>query len=212
MRLPTSVHHQLRVVRRWFQTRPPTPPATKAQRATIDALLFSLASIGAVAAYTFQPFQRFAPPQGLLTGGLFLVFGITPLVVARHSRVGKELVWVALPLLVLATAILMFTARDAFKQNNWNDRRCRRIQQAMLKPGSTTRSDLPELFTALACLPQGSAPKDPTYHPSRGRPPNPMAILAHQAFIQNALEAEVQVDRANTAHKPDEGLSDSGSP
>lgn len=207
VKLSSKPYQLLLALRHWLQTRPPTPPATKAQRATIDAILFSLASIGAVAAYTFQPLQRFAPPQGLLTGGLLLVFALAPLVAARHIRAGTGLVWAALPLLVMAIAILVVTARDAFKQNDWNNRRCWRIQQAMLKPSSATRSDLPGIFAALACPPQGSAPADINYHPSAKNPPDLATIRAHKAFIRNALDAEVQIERPGPSNKADEGLS-----
>lgn len=61
-------------------------------------------------------------------------------------------------LLGFAACLLFLTGTDAMKRSDWNDERCYRIQKAMLHPGPTTRSDLPDLFQALQCRPQGDGP------------------------------------------------------
>lgn len=170
--------------------------ATATDLASFDAGLVGLAAIAAVAAYVFQPAQRFVAPEHLFLGGMFLVMGLLPATVFRRRDMPQAYLWGVAAVIALGAAVLFFAANDAVNQSEWNDQRCVRIQKAMMHPTGRTRTDLPDLFTALGCRPQGMAPRDPAWkgiYPG-GPAPTREAVAAHEHFMRQAADAEVELN------------------
>jgi hypothetical protein len=172
----------------------PLKPAPRRQVALFDAAMVTATSIALVAAYVFQPVQRFASYGLLFLGGLLIAMALVPRMVIPRHRMSTAGLWTIGTPLVLAGAVLFLAGQAALHRSDWNDRRCMRLQRAMLHPTPTTRTDLPDVFTALGCRPQGDAPVDLNYEPRRDRPPTRQAAEAHMRFEQRALEDEVQLN------------------
>ncbi|MEG3176634.1 hypothetical protein U1872_10370 [Sphingomonas sp. RB3P16] len=173
--------------------------ATKGDLASFDAGLVGLAAVAAVAAvaaYVFQPAQRFVALEHLFLGGMLLIMGLLPATVFRRRDPPRVYLWMVAGVIASGAVVLFFAANDAVDQSEWNDQRCIRVQSAMLHPTGRTRTDLPNLFTALGCQPQGSAPRDPTWTGVRagGPPPTRKAVAAHERFMRQAADAEVELN------------------
>jgi hypothetical protein len=170
--------------------------ATTADLARFDAGLVGLAAVAAVAAYVFQPAQRFVAPEHLFLGGMFLIMGLLPATVFRRRDLPRVFLWGVAGVIAFGAGVLFFAASDAVDQSEWNDQRCSRIQSAMLHPTGRTRTDLPDLFTALGCRPQGWAPRDPAWRGVRAGGPAPTreAVVAHERFMRQAADAEVELN------------------
>lgn len=173
-------------------------PASPELVAAFDRAVVGLASIAAIAAYTFQPVQRFADNEGFFLGGMFLIMGLLPTIVRRGAP-PRFVLWFNALFIVFAGLMLFKVGDAAVARSEWNDRRCLRIQKAMLRPTTATRDDLPDLFTALGCRPQEGEPFDPgkKYRAApNGPPPTETAIRAHAEFLDRALANEVALTNA----------------
>jgi hypothetical protein len=184
----------VRVVSKFLRGKPKA--ATTADLASFDAGLVGLAAVAAVAAYVFQPAQRFVAPERLFLGGMFLIMGLLPATVFRRRDTPRVFLWACAAIIAIGAGILFFAASNAVDQSEWNDQRCFRIQAAMLHPTVRTRTDLPDLFTGLGCRPQGWAPRDPAWRGGRAGGPAPTreAVAAHERFIRRAADAEVELN------------------
>lgn len=98
-------------------------------------------------------------------------------------------------MLTVAAIFLLIAGIDAGSKSDWNDRRCLRIQNAMLRPTSSTRDDLADVFTAMQCRPQGGAPK-PIYTVGKGEMPDDERLAAQAAYEERALANEVHLNKA----------------
>lgn len=170
--------------------------ATPADLARFDAGLVGLAAVAAIAAFVFQPVQRFVAPEQLFLGGMFLIMGLLPATVFRKRGMPQVVLWGVAGVMAFGAFVLFLAANDAVDQSNWNDQRCIRIQTAMLHPTGRTRPDLPDLFTALGCRPQGTAPRDPAWKEvgPGGPPPTREASDAHERFMRQTADAEVELN------------------
>ena len=169
-------------------------PVTEAHTKLLDMGLSSGVLIGAVAAYFFSPVQKFADWSMLYMIGSLLCVSLLIATLAR-VRTGPviQYVWVGVSFAISAV-LFYFVGSQALSRSNWNDRRCLVLQDAMLRPGPNTRSDIADVFTAMQCRPQGQGPKT-DYSYTRGERPDMARLQAEQARQDKALVDEVQVDK-----------------
>lgn len=112
--------------------------------------------VAVVGTYFAGPVLRFVP-GGLLAGlGLMLAFGassIWGIIIERRkpTRAHYFSMVVAVVAFVGLTAAVFWGAI----RSDVNDTRCEHIQREMLLP-APRRSDLPDIYTALGCRPQGT--------------------------------------------------------
>jgi hypothetical protein len=165
-------------------------PGDESHLKALDAVLFGVVSIAAVAAFVFQSVERFANREHLFLGGMFTIFALLAIMSYRVFRGPVIQLYGAMIVLGFSACLLFLTGTDAMKRSDWNDERCYRIQTAMLHPSPTTRTDLPDLFQALQCRPQGDGPLLKEQSGSTGDAQR----LAHVQEEREALEREVPVD------------------
>lgn len=186
-----SSRDQEQAVRWWRRS------ATRSDKARLEAMLAGFIAIGAVGAWAFSPIIRFANPSALLAGSVFIVIGLLTNTIIPWHRNDVPVTALSAPLfpIILGAIFLYAGAQEAIRKSQWNDRRCLKIQLALMQPKSGMRTDLADLFTALGCRTQGGPPADPNYvPPSRyGPPPNLAAEQQHGRFLDAALENEVSV-------------------
>lgn len=173
----------------------PLASASKAQLKAFDAALLGLVSLAALGAWAFQPVQQFASYGSLFLGAMLVAFGLIPGWILRREGAPVLVLWCAAGFVVCGAAVLFLTASEAVTRSEWNDRRCLRMQQAMLNPGPTTRTDLADVFSAMGCRPQGQGPKATyarTVHD--GAPPTMEQIAAHFREEEAALVQEIRIE------------------
>lgn len=158
-----------------------------------ERLIIGLAPAAAVGVFVVQPVMRFTRPMGLLVAGEVLVLALTAgAFLSVYSR-SRRSAFLQIILILMAGAFIFFGAILAAGRSDWNDRRCYKIQAAMLRPVSGGRTDLPELFQALGCQPTDSEPRDPSYHPSKANPPSWAEEQAHEAFLERKLDEQLSL-------------------
>ena len=182
---------------RWLWTllhsKPEWAIATADDRAKLERSIVGLAAVGAVAAFAFSPLQPFVDRNLLFMGAMLIAMGLIPALVLPQRETPRFALWLTL-VPIAAGGVVLFVAGDkAMIASDWNDRRCERIQKAMLAPSKRVRSDLADVFTAMHCRPLGRAPRDPSYVIRRNRPPTDVEIAQHERFERRELDAEVQV-------------------
>lgn len=175
--------------------------ASDADHKTLDTVLVSFVSIAAVSAYVFQPIEKFANYRLLFVGGQLVVFMLIAAMMFRLRRGPVIQLYGAIVMLTVAAIFLLFAGIDAGSKSDWNDRRCLRIQDAMLRPTSSTRNDLADVFAAMQCRPQGGAPK-PIYKVGRGEMPDAERLVAQQAYEERALASEVDLNKPADLPEP----------
>ncbi|SFO18911.1 hypothetical protein SAMN05428984_2623 [Sphingomonas sp. OK281] len=158
-----------------------------------ERLIIGLAPAAAVSVFVIQPVMRFTRPMGLLVAGEVLVFALTAgAFLSVYSR-SRRSAFLQIIMILMAGAFIFFGAVLAAGRSDWNDRRCHKIQTAMLRPVSGGRTDLPELFQALGCQPTDGEPRDPSYHPSKADPPSWAEERAHEAFLERKLDEQLSL-------------------
>ncbi|KIU29305.1 hypothetical protein SR41_04670 [Sphingomonas melonis] len=176
----------------------------------LDAVIGTCVFIAAVSAYVFSSVEKFADREMLFIGGMFIVFALIAALTVKIRRAPVVQVWGVMGMLVFAACLLFMTGSEAITRSDWNDRRCLRIQEAMLRPTSTTRDGLAEVFSALQCRPQGKGPISPN-RGINGPPPPPPSSNApsFEAVQRRALIEEVRVDKVEAKAMP---VAPAGSP
>jgi len=164
-----------------------------------DQLLVGLAAAGAVAAYLSQPLLRFIPSLALVIAGEVVVLALAGGAFLRVFSRRPYMLAAQVGILLFGVLALVVNAFLAIDQSAWNERRCTRIQGAMLHPTANTRSDLPSLFQALGCQPQGKEPRDPDYQASRSDPPVWSEEVSHAQFLDRQLANELPLYGERTA-------------
>jgi hypothetical protein len=151
----------------------------------------------AIALFVLQPILRYVDPAVLPAAGGMLIIDLFLLGTPAPRLSTKLQAFTRYFLAGLPVLMILLLAFQAISISNWNDMRCERIQKAMLKPGPNTRQDLPSLFQALGCRPQGHLPFDPNAPGDHGAgaPPTRARVAAHEEFIRLHLDAELSVDR-----------------
>lgn len=168
-------------------------PGTDSHLKALDVILFGVVSIAAVGAFVFQSVERFADREDLFLGGMFTIFALLAVMSFRIARGPVIQLWGSMLMLAFAAFLLFLTGSDAVRRSDWNDRRCYRIQAAMLQPGPKTRTDLADVFTALQCRPQGLGPA--VAERSDGNEKTEAQRKAeNERASRQALEQEVAVD------------------
>ncbi|WP_156348353.1 hypothetical protein [Sphingomonas sp. Leaf34] len=174
----------------------------------VDGVFFGLASLAAVGAYSFQYVQPFVDPQAMFGGGLFVVMGLATRIAMPTEGRAAWMLWLPLIMVVAGGGILGSAGFRGLDAAQWNDRRCAEIQTSMLKPVTTTRSELASVFEAMKCRPQGATPRDPTLRvtsPKSGSPFTVAELAAHQAFLRKALSDELSLTVPTAASQPSLG-------
>lgn len=174
-------------------SKPEWAIATADDRATLERSIVGLAAVGAVAAFAFSPLQPFVDRNLLFMGAMLIAMGLIPALVLPQREIPRFALWLTLAPIAAGGAVLFAAGDKAIIASDWNDRRCGRIQKAMLAPSNRMRSDLADVFTAMHCRPLGQAPRDPSYRIRRDQPPTDIEIARHQQFERRELEAEVRV-------------------
>jgi hypothetical protein len=171
----------------------PAPMASSQQVGAFKALFVTAGTVGIVGAWAFQPLQRFADPALLFAGAFIAVQGILAANFVKEGRTQVAYLWLTALPLIIAAIFFYLAGASAVRSSKWNDRRCLRIQNAMLRPTANSRSDLADVFTALGCRPQGVEPVDPNFKPRfRTDPPPDMGRgLRHERYVEDALAREV---------------------
>lgn len=168
--------------------------ATDAHHKAMDSIWVSLVSIGAIAAYIFQPIEKFANYNTLFISVEVLIFVLIAALAFKVKRGPVIQMYGIITLLTVIVSILLIQGLVAASKSDWHDRRCLRIQNAMLRPTSNTRDDLADVFTAMQCRPQGGAP-EPIYVYRKGDIPDAQKIEAQQAYQERALANEVHLNK-----------------
>jgi hypothetical protein len=179
-------------------------PATDGHHKALDAILFGAVSVAAVAAFVFQSVERFADREHLFLGGMFVVFALIASLTFRIKRGPVLQLYGVVALLVFAAGVLFMTGSDAVTRSDWNDKRCLRLQSAMLNPSPNTRDDVADVFAALQCRPQGIAPAA-AYAPQPDNVSEETHRAARAAAADKALIEEVRVEKGSTWSKPSGG-------
>ncbi len=183
---------QMRRLLRWL--RQPLPPANALHRKHFTNLLVALAACAAVGAYILDPIIRFADRGLMFTAAMLTIFGFHAGFLLTRKQETADKFWIAVIMLACGAATFFWVGLKAEKASMWHDARCLRIQAAMFRPTEHTRDDLPELFAALDCRPQGEGPEEPNLSDSVGGPPNPAKVEAFQRLKKQMLESEILLD------------------
>lgn len=168
-------------------------PGTDSHLKALDAILFGVVSIAAVGAFVFQSVERFADRRDLFLSGMFTIFALLAIMSFRIGRGPVIQLWGSMLMLAFAACLLFLTGTEAVRRSEWNDRRCYRIQQAMLHPGSTTRTDLADVFAALQCRPQGLGPSVAKRADGSDKPEE-QRQAENELARQRAVQQEVAID------------------
>jgi hypothetical protein len=122
-------------------------------------LVASYAVAAALAAFTLQPLLRFADPAALAGSTLLMFAGFSQCLSAADESPKSWLrhtgFWIGAAMLLAGAGLIISSLSRAQVDASANDTRCSIIQREMLLP-VPKRPDLPDLFTALGCRPQGS--------------------------------------------------------
>lgn len=173
--------------------------ASDSDHARYDRVIIGLASVAAVGAYAFQYLQPYLEPSRIFAAGFCVIMGLLTSIAMPRKNLAAWQVWTPLLAIGFGGLLLAGEGMKATTASRWNDQRCRIIQDAMLRPKPRTRTDLPSLFEALKCRPQGADPLDPSYRPPSiydGSPPSAPQEARHERFLQQALKAEVVTEMA----------------
>lgn len=168
-------------------------PGTDSHLKALDAILFGVVSIAAVGAFVFQSVERFADREHLFLGGMFTIFALLAVMSFRIGRGPVIQLWGSMFMLAFAAFLLFLMGSDAVRRSDWNDRRCLRIQEAMLHPGPKTRTDLADVFTALQCRPQGFGPTVTKRTDGSGKT-EALRQAENERARQRAVQQEVAID------------------
>jgi len=124
----------------------------------VEVISVSAVPAAAVLAFVTQPLLHLADPQFLFYSGIWLAGSIAMLATARLMPPDRPRRWIFWVYMLIPLGALVFLSAGALEKAAWNDARCSYIQRAMLHPEPSTRDNLPEVFQALGCQPQGRAP------------------------------------------------------
>lgn len=137
-------------------------PASDRERLSFEGALGVISAgvvpAAAVLAFAAQPILRFADPFLLLMFGIVVAASAAMLAAARLVTPDRPRRMVFWSFMAAPFVTLVAVAADAGDKSDWNDRRCLRIETAMLGAVTDARDDLPDLFQALGCRPQREAP------------------------------------------------------
>jgi hypothetical protein len=174
----------------------------------VDSVFFGLASLAAVGAYSFQYIQSFVDPQAMFGGGFFVAMGLATRIAMPTQGRAAWMLWLPFLMILAGGGILGSAGLRGLDAAQWNDRRCAEIQTSMLKPATTTRSELASVFEAMKCRPQGATPRDPNLRvtsPTSGHPLTIAEVAAHQAFLRKAMSDEISLTVPTATSQPSLG-------
>lgn len=173
--------------------RQPLQPATDEHRTAFSRFTIGLAACAAVGSYILTPMIRFADHRLLFAAAMMAIFGLVMGQGLYPPHAQRVWLWMGQINLVIAAGIFAWAGMDAASVATWHDERCARIQSAMFRPAANTRGDLPELFAALQCRPQGAGPEKPILSDSPGGPPNRAKVEAFERVRADALRNEIDL-------------------
>lgn len=177
---------------KFAQSKPQWTMATTGDRAALERSIVGLAAVGAVAAFAFSPLQPFVDRNLLFLGAMLIVMGLIPAMVSPKRDIPRFALWLTLVPIAFG-AVALFVAGDrAMLASDWNDRRCNRIQKAMLAPTKGVRADLADVFTAMHCRPLGEPPRDLGYGLEKDRLSADDELRRRNELEARALAAEVR--------------------
>lgn len=122
---------------------------------TLKAWAAAASIIAVVTTYFAGPVLRFVPGGLIATVGILLAFSAA---LTWRSLFDDKPTWVTVVGLAMTISSFVGLTGAAFFgsiRSDLNDARCANVQREMLLP-NPRRDDLPDIFTALGCRPQGT--------------------------------------------------------